>query len=219
MNMRWIVNFTLIIAVFGTIFGLVLGGLNPWTSPAEANRINMETTHQQAVYELEERLAAAQTESEILAIQRKQELLNAQYERDIQILAQDVVNKQRMADTVINLVIFAGVTTGIVAAIGALILAIAKAAAILRSAPKTQPVVKPSRSIPTMQVVKPLPERESYDPLVSPQQWYEKRLAERQQEIAAQKEFNDEMIGRMKAVLNPALISKEEYNKRPLAGD
>ena len=119
----------------------------------------------------------------------------------------------------INLVIFGGGATGIAAVISALILAVAKAIAILRSTPKNQPTI-PSRSISATWNVMPLPEPEPYDPWESPARRYERRLAERQQELTArQKEPNeDEMVARMKAVLNPARMSTEEYNKRPLAG-
>ncbi len=217
--------------IFFGFFGIILMGfllganlkdatwLNPGIAAAQAEKTRMETAHQQEMNKLQEQLTAAQTDAEIQAIRREQGRLNAQYQHDIQILAQDVANKQRMADTVTNLVIFVGATTGIVTAISTLILAIAKAISILRSIPKNQPATTPSRSVPEMQVVvKPAPEYEPYDPWVSPQRLYEKRLAERQQELATQKEIN-EMAARMKAVLDPARMSKEQYNRSPLAGD
>ena len=217
--------------IFFGFFGIILMGfllganlkdatwLNPGIAAAQAEKTRMETAHQQEMNKLQEQLTAAQTDAEIQAIRREQGRLNAQYQHDIQILAQDVANKQRMADTVINLVIFVGATTGIVTAISTLILAIAKAISILRSIPKNQPATTPSRSVPEMQVVvKPAPEYEPYDPWVSPQRLYEKRLAERQQELATQKEIN-EMAARMKAVLDPARMSTEQYNRSPLAGD
>lgn len=193
--------------------------LNSDIAEAEAQRIQIEAAHQQATYELQEQLAQAQTVAEIQAIQREQKMLDAQFEHDMQILAQDVANRQRWTDATINLVIFGGGATGIAAVISALILAVAKAIAILRSTPKNQPTI-PSRSISATWNVMPLPEPEPYDPWESPARRYERRLAERQQELTArQKEPNeDEMVARMKAVLNPARMSTEEYNKRPLAG-
>lgn len=230
--------------IFFGFFGVILMGfllganlkdatwLNPGIAAAQAEKIKMEVAHQQEMNKLQEQLTTAQTEAEIQAIKREQGRLDAQYQHDIQILAQDVTNKQRMADTVVNLVIFVGATTGIVTAISALIVAIAKAISILRTTPKNQPAITTSRSAPENQpaftpsrfvpeiqvVVRPAPEHEIYDPLMSPQRWYEKRLAERQQELATQKEFK-EMAVRMQAVLNPAEMSKEDYDKLPLAGD
>jgi hypothetical protein len=216
--------------IFFGFFGIILMGfllganlkdatwLNSGIATAQAEKIKMEVAHQQEMNKLQEQLTAAQTEAEIQAITREQGRLDAQYQHDIQILAQDVTNKQRMADTINNLVIYVGTTTGITIAVSALIIVITKAIAILRTTPKNPPSVIPSRSIPTMQVVKPVLERVSYDPLQSPATLFEKRLGERQ-EIAAQQEEIELLAARMKAILGPAQVRKEEYNKYPLAGD
>src|SRR5688572_19701770 len=108
MNMRWIINFTLMVIVFGIIFGLLAGGLNPWKGPAEANRINMETAHQQKLYALQEQLAQAKTEADVQAIRREQEMLEAQYVHDKQILAQDVVHQQRLNEALVTLLVWFG---------------------------------------------------------------------------------------------------------------
>lgn len=218
------------------LMAILLGGnlkdatwLNPGIAAAQAEKTRMEVAHQQEMNKLQEQLTAAQTDAQIREIQRKQEMLDAQYEHDKQILAQDVVNKQRVADTVINLVIFVGTTTGIVATISALIIAIAKAIAILRSTPKNQPTVTPSRSsstsqptllpspsLPTIQIIKPVPEREPHNLSESPVQMHERRLAERLKEINSRKNELD-MIARLKAAANPASISKEQRDNLPLA--
>ena len=83
------VSVLVVLLVAGLVLGLSLAGidlLNPNTSAAEANRMDIESAHKQAMYGLEERRAAAQTESEIRQIEREQKMLDAQYEHDIQAL-------------------------------------------------------------------------------------------------------------------------------------
>lgn len=66
-----------ILIVVGSIFGMAISGadiFNPAQSAAEANRINVETNHQQAIFEQEQRLSEVQTNAQIEAIQREQEI-------------------------------------------------------------------------------------------------------------------------------------------------
>jgi len=226
---KWIV-----FALFGVIgIAILLGAnlkdakwLNPNIAEAEAQRIQVEAAHQQATYELQERLTAAQTDAEIQQIQREQKLLDVQYEAEIQKIAQDVANRQRWADVKINLVIFAGGALSIVTTLGGLIIAIAKAIAILQAAPKATPITATPLALPEMQVIHPLPERQPYEPLEVPQvpsesleQLYDRRLAERWQELTQKQNEADVLIARMKAVIDPAQMSREKYNRQPLAGD
>ena len=198
--------------------------LNPNIANAEAQRIQVEATHQQATYENQERLAAAQTEAEIQQIQRDQKLLDAQYAAEMQKIEQDMVNRQRWADVEINLALFAGGALSIAATIGGLILAIARAISILRSMPKSQPAGTQLRAssnsqpvaVPVKQVVKPVPQHETCEALA---QRYERRLAERLQEINAGKKEADEALARISYFTDPARVTKEGYNKLPLAGD
>lgn len=223
--------------IFFGFFGVILMGfllgadlkdatwLNPGIAAAQAEKTRMETAHQKEMNKLQEQLTAAQTEAEIQAIRREQGRLDAQYQHDVQILAQDVANKQRMADTVINLVIFAGTTASIITALGGLILVIAKAITILRTAPNAMPITAEPRALPEMQVIRPLPERRPHEPLETPQiltealeQLHDRRVAERYQELKQQKEASV-LAARMKAVMDTSRMSKEGYNKLPLAGD
>jgi len=212
---KWIV-----VAFFGVIIMAIFLGVNikdaKWLNPsiakAEAERIQVEAAHQQSTYEIQERLAAAQTEAEIQQIQREQKMLDAQYEHDMQLLAQDIANRQRWTDAGINLVIFLGGTTGIAAAMSALIVAIAKAIAILRAIPKRQPIVTSSPTVHQSQLVKPLTEREPYDPWTSPLYRRQKIEVARQAERRRRKE---EMATRMKDFIDPARVSKEQYDKLP----
>jgi multidrug efflux pump subunit AcrA (membrane-fusion protein) len=221
---KWIV-----VAFFGVIIMAILLGVNikdaKWLNPsiakAEAERIQVEAAHQQATYEIQERLAAAQTEAEIKEIQRQQALLDAQYAAEMQKIKQDIVNRQRWADVRINLFIVAGGALSIVTTIGGLILAIAKAIAILRSAPKSQPS---ARSLPEIQMIWPVSESATNEPLKTPQpsanliqQHFEMRLNEELARVMAERKERDETISRMESALDPARMSKNQYNTLPHA--
>lgn len=161
---KWIFFGFVVVIVMALLLGVNIKEatwLNSSIAEAQAERIQIESAHQRATYELQERLATAQTEAGVQKIQREQRLLDAQFEHDMQILVQDVINRQRWADTKIDLVAFIGNTAGIAAAVSAVIIAIAKAIAILRTLPKREPSV---RSLPEIQPVRPLPERMPYDP-------------------------------------------------------
>lgn len=225
---KWtFLGFTVVI-----VMALLLGSnireatwLNSDIAAAQAEKTRMETTHQDALNKLQEQLATAETEAEVQKIQNQMNLENAQFEHDIQVLSQDVINRQRWTDTKINLVTFLGNAAIIVVTSALLIIAIAIAIAILRATPKAQPPAMPSQPIPEIKKIPPLPERHPYEPLDTPQpavksfqQLHDRRLVERLQELTQQREENV-LASRMKAVMDPASISKEEYNKSPLAGD
>ncbi len=197
---------------FGIVFMAILLGFNfkdaTWLNSdiatAEAERIQIETDHQQATYALQERLAAAQTDAEIQQIQREQQLLDAQYEAEMQKITQDVVNRQRWNDVKINLFTFAGGALSIVTMISGLILAIAKAIAILRTATKSQ---LPARSLPKTHYVRHMPVKiPSYDPLIASRQNVTKRPTK-----------NEELMQRLQVVSNRTKISKEIYDRLPHA--
>jgi len=91
---------TIGLIVATVLFGFLIGTsgftffLNPEIAAAEANRINIETAHQQATYELQERLAQAQTDSEIQSLQMEQQILIAQHE----LLAQSIEDRRKMIE-------------------------------------------------------------------------------------------------------------------------
>lgn len=226
---KWIFFGLLGIILMGFLLGMNIKDatwLNSGIAQAEAERIQVETAHQQATNELQIRREAAQTEAEIRQIQREQEKLDAQHAYDLQILDQDIANRQRWADVGINIVIFISGATGLAAAISAIIVALAKAISILRTVPSATPVVPTPRTVPEIQMIPSVPERQSYEPLDVPQQFvedpsqlYDRRLAERFQEVTQQKKEASLLAARMKATIDPARMSSTEYHKRPLAGD
>lgn len=226
---KWIFFGLLGVILMGFLLGMNLKEatwLNSSIAKAEAERIQIETAHQQATYELQIRRETAQTEAEIHQIQREQEMLDAQHAHDLQILDQDIANRQRWADVGVNIVIFISSATGLAAAISALIIAIAKAIAILRTVPNAVPVAPAPRVVPEIRMIPSVPERQSYEPLDVPQQFvedpsqlYDRRVAERFQEVTQQKKEAILLAARMKATIDPATMSNMEYHKRPLAGD
>lgn len=134
--------------VFAGIFASILIGgllginisnatwLNSGISSAEAQRTNIEVTYQQETYELQKQMSQAQTEAEIQEIQRQQEMLDAQRMHDLLILNQDIANRQRWADILIQTVSVLSIGTGILLVISIFTLVAAKAIAVMRSAPK-----------------------------------------------------------------------------------
>lgn len=206
----------------GLLIGIAFTGtdiLNPTTSVAKANQTNEQTQHQQALDQQTERLTAAQTDAQIQNIQRQQELQDAQLQHKQQVLVQDAINKKQMADTLLTLVNFFGTAMIIVVSLGALMVTVAKAIAILRTIPKSQPVVAPPHSISAAKIVEPLPKHKPSVPVPSSSALFERRLEERLQEIAAQRKEADLLAVCMKSCTDPARMSKGKYNTLPLAGD
>ena len=113
-----------ILIVAGSIFGMAVSGadiFNPAASAAEANRINVETNHQQAIFEQEQRLSEVQTTAQIEAIQREQEI--AKQKAEMALIYEQKVNEAKLAGyesfiSLRNILIWA---LGIVASIGSLL--------------------------------------------------------------------------------------------------
>lgn len=219
----------IVLLVTGLVTGLFAADidlLNPNTSAAEANRMNVETAFQQATNELQIRRLAAQNEAEIRQIQREQEKLDAQHAYDLHILDQNIANRQRWADFWITAATFLSIGAGVLTALSIFTLVVAKSVAMVRAVPSATPVIPSPRTVPEIQMIPSVPERQSYEPLDVPQQFvedpselYDRRVAERFQEVTQQKKEADLLAARMKATIDPARMSNTEYHKRPLAGD
>lgn len=219
----------IVLLVTGFVTGLFAADidlLNPNTSAAEANRMNIETAYIQAAYDLQIRRETAQTEAEIRQIQRDQEKLDAQHEYDLQLLDQDIANRQHWADFWITAATFLSIGAGVLAALSIFTLVVAKSVAMVRAVPSVAPVMPAPRTVPEIQMIPSVPERQSYEPLDVPQQFvedpsqlYDRRVAERFQEVTQQKKEASLLAARMKATIDPARMSSTEYYKQPLAGD
>jgi hypothetical protein len=217
--------------IFFGFFGIILMGfllgmnikdatwLNPNIAREEARRIEIENAHKQATYELQERLTMAKTEAEIREIQRDQEKLDAQHEHDLQVLAQDIANRQRWADFLINTAAVLSIGIGFLVAISIFTLVMAKAITMVRTIPRATPVAPTLRTIPEIQKIPSVPERSSYDPWTSPDYRRQQRDAAKQEERKEREEMQA-LADRMRSLSkNPAQMSSAEYYKHPLAGD
>lgn len=199
--------------------GILLGGnfkdatwLNSNIADAEAERIRIETAHQQTTYEIQERLAAAQTEAEIQQIQREQQLLDAQYQHDIQALSQDLAHRDLAYKTWMNaLTIFTSALALILFA-GAMIWLGARAWIYIQTNSRKEQTM--AATPPVTKWIPNLPEREAYDPWSNPEY-------RRQKITAARNREQDErtLAARMSRLPKADQVSKAEYNNLPLAGD
>lgn len=226
---KWIFFGLLGIILMGFLLGMNIKDatwLNSGIAQAEAERIQVETAHQQATNELQIRRLAAQTEAEIRQIQREQEKLDAQHAYDLHILDQNIANRQRWADFWITAATFLSIGAGVLTALSIFTLVVAKSVAMVRAVPSATPVIPAPRTVPEIQMIPSVPERHSYEPLDVPQQvvedtsqLYDRRVAERFQEVTQQKKEASLLAARMKATIDPARMSSTEYYKQPLAGD
>lgn len=71
--MNWITGFAAFILVVGVVAGVLLGGLNPWTDPAEAQVIYNEAEKQRKLDDLEYQKRAVQIEAEITEIEAQKQ--------------------------------------------------------------------------------------------------------------------------------------------------
>ncbi|MFN3742987.1 MAG: hypothetical protein ACK4VW_10045 [Anaerolineales bacterium] len=97
--MRWIVGFTFLIFIMGGVAALGWTNtdlLNPITSKAITDRMKIEDRHLDVMNQLEEQLAAAQTEAEIARIRHEQELEEARYQTELARIAADQAHHNKM---------------------------------------------------------------------------------------------------------------------------
>jgi hypothetical protein len=201
-----------VLLIAGLLIGVSASGtdlLNPHTSAAEANRVNAETAHQQALYQLQERLATTQTEAEIREIRRQQEFLEARHSHDVQALSQDLVHQDLEFRTwmTVLVMIFGALTVTLF--LSTVIWVTSRAMVYIRSIPQKGESM--TKYIPPIeQRIPNLPERQPYDPWNSPAHRRSKRTAARQAEREA-------IAARMMSFRDPGQIGTEEYNSSPEA--
>ncbi|MBI3167651.1 MAG: hypothetical protein HYZ22_04185 [Chloroflexi bacterium] len=216
--------------IFFGFFGIILMGfllganlkeatwLNSGIAAAQAEKTRMETAHQSEMNKLQEQLTAAQTDAEIQRIRREQERLNAQHAHDLQVLNQDIANRQRWADFKINAATILSIGAGVLAALSIFTLVVAKSVAMVRAVPSAVPVIPARRTVPEIQKIPSVPEREPYDPWASPDYRRQQRDAAKKEERKEREEVQA-LANRMKSFSDPARMSSAEYYKHPLAGD
>ncbi|MFZ5857190.1 MAG: hypothetical protein ACOYZ6_10185 [Chloroflexota bacterium] len=218
--------------IFFGFFGVVLMGfllgtnikdatwLNSGIAAAQAERISIDNAHQQATYELQERLETTRTDAEIQQIRREQELLDAQYQHDIQVLSQDLEHRELSFRTWMTALTIFSSAVALTLPLGTTIWAVSRARVYVQSnLPKEAPMAK---YIPTVQQWIPnLPESEPYDPWADPT--YRRRMktaAVNQERKEREKQKEAELLAvRMKYASDPTKISGDKRSKLPLAGD
>lgn len=208
---------------FFSIIGMaILLGFNvkdaKWLSPsiaeAEARRIEIETDHQQATYETQERLNAAQAEADIQQIQREQKLLDAQYQHDIQVLEQDLAHSEIAFKTWMTVLTIFASACALVLFVGTLIWISVRAWVYIQTNSRKEHDM--AKIIPQMEKSIPnLPERKIYNPWSDP-------AYRREQRVAAQNKEREEtatIIARIRGISSSEQVNASKYNDLPLAGD
>lgn len=213
---KWIV-----IAFFGVVVMAILLGanikdakwLNPNIADAEAERIQVEAAHQQAAYEIQERLAAAQTDAEIRQIQREQQLLDAKYVHDIQALNQDLAHQDLAFRTWMTILTILASAFALLLFVSATLWIGSRVWVYIQSNSRKEQTM-PNTISPVTKWIPNLPERETYDPWTDPEYRRARVAAAREQE-------RDErtVITRIAGLANADRISINDYNKLPRAGD
>jgi quinol-cytochrome oxidoreductase complex cytochrome b subunit len=207
---KWIFIGFAIIIVMAFIIGADIKNstwFNPDIATAQAKQLQIETAHQQATYQLQERLATAQTEAEIQKIQLDQKMLDAQYEHDIQVLAQDLEHRQIAFKTWMTVLTIIGTAISIAIVAATIILTINWASHHPRSTStavsSTPARPKPSVTFKPVTVVK---EEGDDDPV--------KKYWQGQRQLAQEKERQArQMEARMSAAINPTSMTKEQYSQ------
>lgn len=215
--------------IFFGFFGIVLMGfllgadlknatwLNAGIAAAEANRIDIENAHQQATYELQERLATAQTEADIQQIRREQQLLDAQYQHDIQALNQNLVHDDLAFKTWITVLTILAGTFALMLFVVTTIWAGSKAWVYIQSNSRKEEAM--AKIVPPMEKRIPnLPERQPYDPWSDPTYRHQKRAAAQDQERKDRQKLQTP-AAHMTYISDPAKMSGDKRNELPQTGD
>ncbi len=161
--------------IFFGFFGIILMGFllgtnfkdatwfNPAIADAKADRIRIESAHQQATYELQERLVAAQTDADIREIQRQQALVDARFQHEIQLLNQDILHKELAFRTWITVLQMFAIAVALTLSLSTVIWVGSRAHVYAKSV--LQKGENKMKGIPPVEMKIPnLTEREPYDP-------------------------------------------------------
>lgn len=202
--MNWITGFAALLLIVGVVGGVLLGGLNPWTDPAEAQVIYNEAENQRKLVDLEYQKRAAQNEAEIAVIeaQNQAELdsiaAEQVYQRDLHARQLEAYERRMIVlDGLLGLGGLAFISTG--------------TAFVIIKIRATKPAVraKPAFTRPApIPAALPTPPRRRIPPV------YEHMRNEARQRELLQRYINLQEAG---SLLTPAAMTKERYNKLPRA--
>lgn len=209
--MNWISGFALLLLVTGLLFGLCVAGidlLNPTTRQAEADRIAAETRHLDVMNQLEERLAATETEAEIARIRHEMELEEARYQAELARIAADRAHYEKMLNIKANAYQgFMNVLMVVTGTAGMMLVFVGAKFTLAHIQAHTPTLL----SAPT----KRLNDHPAHIRQHSPNGYEQERINARQRELLelaiAQR--------RVRAACDHKNITLEEYNGLPLVGD
>ncbi len=202
-----------ILLVAGSIFGIAVSGadfFNPATSNAEADRIAAETSHQQAIFEQTERLTNVQTDAQIEALQREQEI--AKQEAQLSLSYEQQLNEKKLTAyesfmQILNTLLWGlgiAISTAIILATG---LILGPKALIALRVNNTHPQAPAKTNIQTSPFPVDLWKSEEF----------RKRMVKNAREnesVMRQAMFKNQNI---QPFYNPANISRDQLNKLPWA--
>lgn len=211
-------KFLITALIAGALFGISFAGidlLNPVTATAKAERAEVETQHMQAMNQLDEQLAQAKTEAEIQAVRNQQALEDAKYEHEMQLLEQDITHRDIAFKMWMNVLSF---MSYLLTAAGTILATIWAGKKILTTTQKSaaQAEVQATTTPPSGTHPLSAPEKTPTTPWISPSYRRQRIEAARQEERNQRKNTTCPQISSYK---DPARMSKDEYKKRPLAGD
>lgn len=203
----------IILLAAGLITGMALSGtdiLNPQTSMAEANQMNVEAAHQQAIYAQEERLADTQTNAQIQTIVRQQSMADVQAAYDREMLALRVRNRERTAAAWLQIAVWMGAAFSVSLVIATFLWVGSKAIANVKNGPAS-----PVSGIGITQNNMPDPWRsEEYRRA----RILEAKRREQTEHLEALSREQEELYRRMQSLSEPNPTGKAKYDDLPLAG-
>lgn len=175
--------------------------LNSDIASAQAERIQIESAHQEATYQLQEQLAAAKNDAEIRDIARAQALADADYSHKIKLLEQELAHNDIAFKTGMLVLTIIGATISL----GIIIFSIAWTISRLSAKPAPrQPI-----NVTTVNV----DDNDKEDPVK--EYWKERREWARDNEEWFRSATL--MEARLKAAANSNSPDKERYDNLPLA--
>lgn len=226
----------LVLLAAGLITGLSVSGvdiLNPQTSAAEANRMDVETDHQEAMYEQQERLAQTQADAQIQTIQREQDMANAQITFDKEMLALEVRNQERWAIAWQQIVVWFGGAFSIIVTLFAVLMTYARVRSMMASAAshlKTESANDVNKEAPQNNYYREYLDLKSLNRDLKHRNDHVAEvnrtlanlcqvLTQEKEELEKEKFDLEEFVKNMKKFREQTKTMKGDYKDNPLAGD
>lgn len=205
----------IVLLAAGLITGLSVSGvdiLNPQTAAAEANQMNVETNHQEAIYEQQERVVETETDAKIKSIEREQGLADAHANYNKEMLLLDVRNNERAAATWLLIATWVGGALSISLIVSTFLWVGSKAIANIKLTP-INPKNNQTRAARTANNRRD--SEESRKAKIAEARYREH--SERLEKMIKERDEQIELMVRMQSVSDPTSLGKTKYNDLPLA--